>query len=202
MLAVLVFLLSVRFVTHDAYQILPSPSAQYMFIHLVFQSAEISALLRLLIMFVAGVAFYLYRERISFSRSLCAAAVGTALLVVFVRMGFTMWMATGGAYLLLFAAAHPQRHVSNFGSRGDFSYGMYIYAFPVQQSVTALFGGTMPPLLNIFIAFPVTFALAFLSWHLVEKRALRLKAKGSIRSLIYRFSRRAMSASSSSVMPR
>ena len=56
----------------------------------------------------------------------------------------------------------------------DFSYGIYIYAFPIQQTVVYLF-----PKLDFFSylgsTLAITFALAALSWHFVEKPALKLK---------------------------
>jgi len=58
---------------------------------------------------------------------------------------------------------------------GDLSYGIYIYAFPVQQTmvwISAAAWGVWPSMLCSLVA---TLLLAFLSWHLVEKRALQLK---------------------------
>lgn len=54
---------------------------------------------------------------------------------------------------------------------GDFSYGTYIYAFPVQQALVHFMQGQQPAH-NILLAMPITVTLAVLSWHLVEKRAL------------------------------
>jgi peptidoglycan/LPS O-acetylase OafA/YrhL len=57
---------------------------------------------------------------------------------------------------------------------GDFSYGLYLYAFPVQQLVLYLFPLLRAPILACALT---TSLVAFLSWHLVEKPALRLKPK-------------------------
>jgi len=57
---------------------------------------------------------------------------------------------------------------------GDFSYGIFIYAFPVQQLVASL-TGTRSPYLMLVLAFPLTLALAALSWHWVERPCLELK---------------------------
>lgn len=58
---------------------------------------------------------------------------------------------------------------------GDLSYGIYIYAWPVQQIGVALMGRQTPYLELLSITVPSTLALAMASWHLVEKRALRFK---------------------------
>jgi peptidoglycan/LPS O-acetylase OafA/YrhL len=58
---------------------------------------------------------------------------------------------------------------------GDLSYGIYIYAWPVQQIGVALMGRQMPYLALLSVTLPVTLALAAASWHLVEKKALRFK---------------------------
>jgi peptidoglycan/LPS O-acetylase OafA/YrhL len=59
---------------------------------------------------------------------------------------------------------------------GDLSYGVYIFAFPVQQ-IGVHFGQGMDWGVNtyLFISAAVTGALAYLSWHGVEKQALRFK---------------------------
>ena len=59
---------------------------------------------------------------------------------------------------------------------GDLSYGVYIFAFPVQQLVIQLGsarGWSWGVQLAISVA--LTFMLAYLSWNLVEKWALRFK---------------------------
>lgn len=80
------------------------------------------------------------------------------------------------AYLLFFLAYVPAGHIRKYNLLGDYSYGIYIYAFPVQQSVAALVPGVS--VLNmILISFPVTVFLSALSWHLLERRALSLKGR-------------------------
>jgi peptidoglycan/LPS O-acetylase OafA/YrhL len=58
---------------------------------------------------------------------------------------------------------------------GDYSYGMYLYAFPIQQTLTHLMPDHRHWWLNILIAVPTTFAFSYLSWHLIEKHAMKLK---------------------------
>jgi peptidoglycan/LPS O-acetylase OafA/YrhL len=56
----------------------------------------------------------------------------------------------------------------------DYSYGIYIYAFPIQQAIISLVPGISPALTIIF-GFGITLVFAALSWHLVEKPALAFK---------------------------
>ena len=56
----------------------------------------------------------------------------------------------------------------------DYSYGIYIYAFPVQQTLVS-FWPQMPLLAYLLSTFVITVALAATSWHFVEKPALKLK---------------------------
>lgn len=59
---------------------------------------------------------------------------------------------------------------------GDVSYGLYIFAFPVQQVVIAHLG-VLPLAANVGVVTGVTLVLAFASWHLVEAPAMTLKTR-------------------------
>ena len=84
--------------------------------------------------------------------------------------------------------------VRHFNRVGDYTYGVYIYAFPVQQSVVALVPGISATSL-MSAAFPATLLLAIISWHFLEARCLRMKGRyvamdQFLRGLGQRFSRR------------
>ena len=61
--------------------------------------------------------------------------------------------------------------VMSYNKMGDYSYGTYIYGFPVQQAVASVSGGCTPLVMMIW-SLPLTILLAVLSWHLIEQRAL------------------------------
>jgi len=62
-----------------------------------------------------------------------------------------------------------------FGRFGDLSYGVYIYAFMVQQTLIWRFGVSWSFSLHLLTTVVVTFTCAWLSWHFVERPALTLK---------------------------
>ncbi|MEZ5461396.1 acyltransferase family protein [Dokdonella sp.] len=63
--------------------------------------------------------------------------------------------------------------------RSDYSYGLFLYGFPVQQMVVAAHPEVSP--LELFgLAVPLSLVLAMASWHWVEQPCLRLKQWGSL----------------------
>lgn len=87
--------------------------------------------------------------------------------------GQSFILGLGGLAVLLGQASWPV--VRKAGRWGDVSYGLYIYAFPVQQSLVSLGAqqwGFTPALTATLAA---SLALALLSWHWVEKPALNFK---------------------------
>lgn len=63
----------------------------------------------------------------------------------------------------------------SFGSRNDFSYGIYVYAFPTQKTLTAFSINQYGILYYFLISLIITFILSVFSWFLIEKNAMKLK---------------------------
>lgn len=126
----------------------------------------------LCLFFSAGCVCFLYREKIPHSIAIFVISLvalgGSLLLGVF---GLMAPIAMTYAFLWL-AFALP---FGRFDRKGDFSYGTYIYAFPVQQGMALLriqekgFG------LYFTCSLLLTAVLAFLSYRLIEAPCLRLK---------------------------
>jgi len=80
------------------------------------------------------------------------------------------------AYVLLTFALHPKLRLAAFNRFGDYSYGLYVYAFPIQQALVNL-NPDLGPSGLFALAFTATLAVAMASWHGMEKPALGLKSK-------------------------
>ncbi len=82
------------------------------------------------------------------------------------------------AFFLWFAH-RPVPALRSWARYGDFSYGIFIYAFPTQQLIAVYHVTDQRPLLMALLAFPATLALAALSWHLVEGPCQAAKRRAS-----------------------
>jgi len=58
----------------------------------------------------------------------------------------------------------------------DYSYGIYIWHYPVMQSILFILPG-LGPVKLLFVSTPIFLLLAGMSWHFIEKPALRQKAR-------------------------
>jgi peptidoglycan/LPS O-acetylase OafA/YrhL len=130
----------------------------------------------LLSFFVAGMLLYKLRDsRIFDGRIALVALVGLALTVRF--GGFILMFSIFGCYLALYLAFTPLLPRLPAARFGDLSYGLYIYGWPAEQAVIWGLGGHAAWWQVFGLAWPLAAALAFLSWHLIERPALRLKPR-------------------------
>jgi peptidoglycan/LPS O-acetylase OafA/YrhL len=141
----------------------------------VIAQRPVSAEFKLFCLFFSGAVYSVLRAKIPVSGAGFWTLV-VALLIcgtIYKQLFYSAYIIFV-PYLLFYAAYVPSGRIRWYNSIGDYSYGMYIYAFPVQQSVAALVPG-VAPIDMILISLPITLAFAVLSWHLVEQRALKLK---------------------------
>jgi peptidoglycan/LPS O-acetylase OafA/YrhL len=80
------------------------------------------------------------------------------------------------AYVVLVVAYHPKLQWHAFNRVGDYSYGLYVYSFPLQQTLMQRFPSLEPA--GLFAcSLPLGIAVAALSWHALESPALALKSR-------------------------
>ena len=126
--------------------------------------------------FFAGASFFAFRVHENFRKSLAVLAscwMLAAVALACARPLLALWLVLPVTVLVIGNASTP--YLRRAGRFGDLSYGLYIYAFPVQQTLIWLFKDRLSWWSVLGLTLAVTFTLAFASWHLVEKWALRLK---------------------------
>ncbi|MDU8946300.1 acyltransferase family protein [Ovoidimarina sediminis] len=138
------------------------------------------ALAFLALPFVMGSIVYLLRDRIRLSGWAVIPLLALAFATTSLPFHHTV-LSMATVYTVFYLAYVPAGRVRRFNGLGDYSYGIYIYAFPFQQLGSFLFPG-MSPVENMAFALPLTLIAAILSWHLIEAPALRLKTRYGRRS--------------------
>jgi peptidoglycan/LPS O-acetylase OafA/YrhL len=128
----------------------------------------------LMICFLFGFTLNLFKDQIRHSHSWgIASAIITLILLIHPVSDYFIppFVAYLTVYLGLTRPA-PNALISH----GDYSYGIYVYGFPVQQAVTQLLGSAGHHWYwNLVVSLPFTIGLAMLSWHWVEAPALGLR---------------------------
>jgi peptidoglycan/LPS O-acetylase OafA/YrhL len=124
--------------------------------------------------FAFGMIFYTNRERIPLHGMVVVLLIGAIILTGRAHPPGNIFVCAAIAYSTAWFAFHPRLRVKIPARIGDISYGLYVYAFPIQQTVIYIYSGIGPWTL-FAVAFPITAMVAWISWHVIEKRALALK---------------------------
>lgn len=132
--------------------------------------------IKLCYLFFSGSLFYLYSPNILLKKSYILFLGGSMLITCFNQSAFHITYYLIIPYVTLYLAYIPKGLCRRFNSFGDYSYGLYIYAFPIQQIIIF----SMPEI-TVFkmaiIAFFIALIVSILSWEFIEKKALRYKYK-------------------------
>jgi peptidoglycan/LPS O-acetylase OafA/YrhL len=129
----------------------------------------------LILCFLCGTVFFLWREAIPWHPLLFLAAVAVYFGVGAYIPALTFLVGTVAVcYAVVFAGTCRVPRIP-VPMRGDYSYGLYLYAFPMQQAVAWALPGARQWYVSLLIAGPLALGCAILSWHFIEKPALRLK---------------------------
>ena len=135
---------------------------------------EYSNLLILTSFFYYGVLLYLYRDQIIISKRF-VIALGTIFLLSLFLGNLKLITLFVLPYLII--AFGSMIRTKWFSRTGDYSYGLYIYAFPVQQTLVHFYREDMNVYVFFMASFFITLILSIISWHFFEKKILNMKHK-------------------------
>ena len=125
-------------------------------------------------MFLAGALLYRFRGVIPARWSLVAVSL-VIVLAASLLPNYRVVAAIPLAYAIIVSGALIHNKRLRLGT--DLSYGVYIYAFPIQQLLVICGLAFLNPIVFAIIAAIATLPLAALSWFLVEKPAISLKSR-------------------------
>jgi peptidoglycan/LPS O-acetylase OafA/YrhL len=118
----------------------------------------------------------LYLRKIKFKKSqLIYVCLGFVCLIVGVLLPYADVLYFIAFPLLVNAIANIQGRLNYAAKYGDFTYGTYVFSFPVQQILVSK--GITNPYILFFITIAIVLPLAVLSWNFIESPFLKLKKR-------------------------
>lgn len=138
--------------------------------------------------FCFGLIFFALRHKIPYSHAL--AAVLTLGVVITGILGDGRWWKFGllglvaiptFSYLAVYVGLTRIPPVPFF-SGGDYSYGIYLYGYPIQQALVAMIPVVLPWQIHLVLSGVATTLFAYVSWHYVEKPILRFRRSFALSS--------------------
>jgi peptidoglycan/LPS O-acetylase OafA/YrhL len=132
--------------------------------------------------FVTGMLFYLHRDLIP-RHPLLLTAIGlfwAAIIwlpkdVLTARILMDVFYIPTLAYMLFYLCSRPRLTIEKTARTHDLSYGMYLYAFPIQQIILAEFGHVLPFPAYVGLSVLCTLLVSLASWTWIEKRFVSAK---------------------------
>jgi peptidoglycan/LPS O-acetylase OafA/YrhL len=122
--------------------------------------------------FLIGMGFYLWRQYIPMNPLLFLISVIVTLATMSIP-SMSVVAAVFVTYVTVYIGFFSFLKMDLMKGR-DYSYGIYLYGFPITQAVIAAYP-QVSSLTLLAVALPLTIVIAALSWHYIEKPMLRFK---------------------------
>lgn len=151
---------------------------------LAFPALANGELLTLAYPFAVGAVFAVYSRRLPLT-PLFGIAAGIVLVVTLLTGGYAMVGVPAGVYFVLWVASVIPGRLRKVGQKNDISYGVYLFAFPVQQTLAYAGVYRLGVIPMIVAAAVIVVALSWLSWRYLESPAMSLKGWGPGRGFAY-----------------
>jgi peptidoglycan/LPS O-acetylase OafA/YrhL len=134
----------------------------------------LSTLCLFLPFYFGGSLLFLEKKSVRLSATTISVSAVSAVIALYTP-GLTVLAALPlGIIVLALGSIRPLTILSHF-SKNDYSYGVYVLSFPIQQTLVGIGLSQAGLVLYMFLSLVVSLVFAWLSWHLVESQVLKLK---------------------------
>lgn len=135
--------------------------------------------IRLVISFLCGGVFYLYRDVIRLNGKIATLLIAPLALGLCSPALAVPVLVTIGAYILLYAALKHSTILGRFNQAPDVSYGLYLYGWPTQM-LLIWYVPNISPWVVFCVASAISIVMGYMSWHMIEKPMMRLKGTAKV----------------------
>lgn len=129
---------------------------------------------RCVMAFSFGGCFYIYRQKIVWNRYFAIVAVIITSVLLFSKPLAEPALCIFFGYAILYFAYHASLF-HGFNRVPDISYGIYLYAWPINKIILS-YSPAMNAYLSMVLVFVLSACCGVLSWYLIEKPSLKVKA--------------------------
>ena len=130
---------------------------------------------RAAVFFLVGAALVVNRDWIPLT-GLGAVALALIAAIASFTGAYDLAFAIAFTYAILWLGFTDSIRMPNLAAHGDLSYGTYLYAFPVTQVWVQVLQ-PVSPWVVFMLSLVTVLLLAWMSWHVLEQNALRLKGR-------------------------
>lgn len=138
------------------------------------------SVIRAILLFAIGVLFYVYRDKIVLKSSWGFASVGVFIALVALKLDIIAMLLVF-PYMMAFLGWGTKRKFSTFAKHGEFSYGIFLWGWPVQQTLVYLWPTAMFPIQNAVLALCIALVLGILNDLLIDKPIKRWRKNHSVK---------------------
>lgn len=142
----------------------------------LFGTTALESAVKFALIFMIGAAFWHYKTIIPFKGGIAAGCL--VVMLMGAQLGYgVLTIYLGLPYLLLYLAYRKPVLVNGMRRLGDLSYGTYLFAFPIQQSIVQLSNKAINGWWLAIATAVLSMGLAWLSWRYIEKPAIKWKVR-------------------------
>lgn len=127
----------------------------------------------LVLSFLSGFLFFLYRDLIILSKSLFILATTACVGLLLLQHGAFL-VAIPATYITVYLGLLNPPKIK-YLLAGDYSYGLYLYGYPIQQAFASMGSWAHHWYLNLAVSLSAAFVIAYMSWNYIEKPTLALR---------------------------
>lgn len=141
-----------------------------------FCSNFMITVIRPVLLFYIGMGLYVYRSKVIMSYQVGVLSILLFCVCILLRVDI-LAMYLFFPYMVYYIAFGLKYKCINFGKKGEFSYGMYLWGWPAGQVICMLFGGQMNWWVNAVFASLAAIALGVVNYYVIDCNVNKFQKK-------------------------
>lgn len=143
---------------------------------LYLNNSFFTSVIRPVLLFYIGFGMYVLRDYIKLSAKYNFLAIIIFILLLVMKCDF-LAMILIFPYIVFYLAYGCKYKFSNFSRYGEFSYGMYLWGWPIGQTVCMFAGGHMNWILNAVIVSVIAILFGVISYYAIDRNVNKIYKK-------------------------